>query len=133
MLANLRAEILRSKSKSSCNGAHQHFVSLASASSCEERTNLRIGSAGRFRYTEVCVDKTEETRTRPEETSVVAPVPSGRVDHVRSKDIADDGNNVVGSTPESDGLDRESSRSNFTDQGISNGTAKHPVRTVREK
>lgn len=133
MLENLRAEILRSKSKSSCNRAYQHFFLLLQTSSCEERTNLGICSAGRFRYTEVCVDKTEKTRTSPEETSVVAPVPSGRVDHVRSKDIADDGNNVVCSTTESDSLDRESSRSNFTNQGIGNGTAKYPVRMIRVK
>lgn len=97
------------------------------------RTNLGIGSAGRFRHTEVGIYKTEETRASPEETGIVAPVPSSRVNHVRCRNVADNGNNVIRSTTESNSLNRESSRGNFTDQGVGNSTAKYSVKLIRVK
>lgn len=97
------------------------------------RTNLGIGSARRFGHTEVGIDKTEETRASPKETGIVAPVPSSGVDHVRCKNVADNGNNVIRSTTESNSLNRKSSRGNFTDQGVGNSTAKYSVRMIRVK
>lgn len=50
------------------------------------------------------------------------PVPSGRVDHVRSQDAADDPDDVVRVSAEGDRLDEELSRGDLTDDRVADRT-----------
>jgi hypothetical protein len=51
-----------------------------------------------------------DSRSTPEETGKVAPVPGRRVDHVRRQDVADDGGDIVCCPAECDRLYLKSTR-----------------------
>jgi hypothetical protein len=50
----------------------------------------------------------KDSRSSPEKSSVISPVPGGRVDHVWCENVDDDGGDVIGSSTHCDGLDLES-------------------------
>lgn len=84
--------------------------------SLKKHIKLRKGSAVRLRQAKVGVDDAQETDATlvpwsadrylseqrsqilepyPEESGIVAPVPSGRVEHIRRQDAVDDANDVA--------------------------------------
>ena len=77
-------------------GFHTRLSEPASTDMClEEYVHLSIRPAFWFRKSEECPDCTQSTRRSPEEAGFGAPVPGGRVEHVRSKDICDHAGDVV--------------------------------------
>lgn len=70
----------------------------------EEHVHLCIRAALWLGDAEIRPNCTQSTDTSPEETSLRAPIPSARVEHVRSEDICDDACDVVEVSGEHDGL-----------------------------
>ncbi len=62
-----------------------------------------------------------DVRATPEETGVILPVPSARVQHVGSEDVADDRDDVVEVSAEDDGLDLKSSGGKLGNEGVGDG------------
>ena len=83
--------------------------------SLEQQIQLGKSPASWFRHTEERVDAAQEGNAGPEESRVIAPVPSARIDHVWSQDRADDSDDDVQVAAEDYGLDLQATSRNLSD------------------
>lgn len=88
----------------------------------EEDIKFTVRSSLGFGESEVGPDETTETSSSPEVTGFRTPVPSGRVEHVRVENTDDDTTQVVQVSSKDDSLGSESSRSNLSDERVTDGT-----------
>jgi hypothetical protein len=71
-----------------------------------------------LRHAEIGVNDTQETARTPEETGKLSPIPCSRVDHVGGKDGADNVDDDVCTSTESDSLGGETTGGDLSDKGV---------------
>lgn len=92
----------------------------------EQHIHLRIRAALRLRHAEIGPNGTQGAGSSPEESSLGAPVPCVRVEHVGGEDVGNDASDVVEVAGEDDGLVAQASGRDLGDEGVAG------VRSVSE-
>src|ERR1700761_9308523 len=90
--------------------------------SLKEEVQLSKCSSSWLWDAEIGVNDAQKAQPCPEEGGVVAPVPSGRIDHVRRQDVGNDTDDVVKIATQHNSLDLKATSRKLRDQRIADSS-----------